>query len=92
MTISPCGWLCWSQRTTAHKDQKIVMFMHLQADICPLLNHKSHYMFLLISQNHKAYYDFTSIFTELEILNSKFVRVSSPSFQTDKADIGCFSK
>lgn len=90
MTISPCSWLCWSQGTTAHKDQKIVMFMHLQADICPLLHHKSHYMFLLISQNYKAYYDFTSIFTEeVEILNSsKSVTVSSPNSQRDKAETG----
>lgn len=90
MTISPCSWLCWSQGTTAHKDQKIVMFMHLQADICPLLNHKSHYTFILISQNYKVYYNFTSIFIEeVEILNSsKFVRVSSPSSQRDKADTG----
>lgn len=89
MTISPCSWLCWSQGTTAHKDQKIVMFMHLQADICPLLSHKSHCMFVLIAQNYKAYYNFTAIFTEVEILNSSnSVRVSIPSSQRDKADTG----
>lgn len=81
---------CAGARGHCTKDQKIVMFMHLQADICPLLNHKSHYMFLLISPNYKAYYDFTSVFTEeLEILNSsKFVRTSSWSSQRDKADTG----